>query len=700
MAINLQKRINAEQTLHGYQHGHKLLAASLQLDDFSASTMARMSDMQPRALDMSSSYVCGYPLRQAKKYVISRTWLAPEMRRPGCVWTHSVLIDYGTVAQIENVEKLFGILSRPGGAAGWHYDRPMDITDLVKGETNPSLSSANMHVRRDSRLYEVLNSLYTGIEGKHAIAPKMVEDDDEGLVAAIWNQMPPRLRREFVFCTSGSVGANLPEASLTLVLTDELERLISSTITDPTGAIDDIFRDAQLGRRSVLRAFLARYVTDAVSPRIAIVPLTAIVRSLSQPNMGDSIRETAGLIASRFPQPGDCQLLKRDMLTGKIFADESLPRNGGLSLIVRNALPAMKVLRDYSDDVTIKEISNAVASDATLLEFALEECAISEPGTLGSKLLERLATELSTDEIAALNITPATKFSLAARRPDVLSHAAFWKSIPSIPDGDIWHALGLSTNAVPVVVGMLKAKRFGVLQQMLARYPTEFLPATISAIDSLDRLGQAAAIASLRNERIELLENVAQSQVSPDLVELFAEDVLRQNYPQPSALLWTRVLNGIVPAAELQPYSLLVVFKAASRASLREATPLYEVSFHRLHSLVKDGRGQKIYDIKRIIVTDFRPSSFGGYSDAADRLRVNLCRHYEYLGQPDPGFLRCAKDDATIIDLVSSMMRISGGRRWLSGVLRAKDLGRVTLTYAEEEAIRLALSSNARNDVW
>ena len=37
-------------------------------------------------------YYTGYPLENGEKYVIAKTWYAYEMKRPGCVWTHSIVL--------------------------------------------------------------------------------------------------------------------------------------------------------------------------------------------------------------------------------------------------------------------------------------------------------------------------------------------------------------------------------------------------------------------------------------------------------------------------------------------------------------------------------------------------------------------------------------------------------------------------------
>lgn len=81
------------QTLHGYSNGHHLLESSILLADDSKRKMDVLSDLSGTdAIDGFDFYYSGYLLESEKLIVFSKTWYAPEMSRPGCVWTHSLLI--------------------------------------------------------------------------------------------------------------------------------------------------------------------------------------------------------------------------------------------------------------------------------------------------------------------------------------------------------------------------------------------------------------------------------------------------------------------------------------------------------------------------------------------------------------------------------------------------------------------------------
>ena len=84
------------QILHGYQDGHGRLAGSVQdITPHDAALMSQMSDWSGYRdpIGKDHSYLTTYPLEESGYYVVAKSWYADEMDRPGCVWTHSLLID-------------------------------------------------------------------------------------------------------------------------------------------------------------------------------------------------------------------------------------------------------------------------------------------------------------------------------------------------------------------------------------------------------------------------------------------------------------------------------------------------------------------------------------------------------------------------------------------------------------------------------
>ena len=92
-----------EQTLHGYDMGHGLLASSLpNLAPEDQALLFKLSDwtgFHVLNANEEDCYLTAYPLPSKKYYAIAKTWYADEMERSGCVWTHTLLIPIDGISQ-------------------------------------------------------------------------------------------------------------------------------------------------------------------------------------------------------------------------------------------------------------------------------------------------------------------------------------------------------------------------------------------------------------------------------------------------------------------------------------------------------------------------------------------------------------------------------------------------------------------------
>src|SRR5258708_12624959 len=94
-------KIDLHQTLHGYERGHQLLAKSRELTDDEESLLLYQSDLSgPVPATNFEKYLTGYPIVKAGVYAFARTWYAKEMRRAGCVLTHTLLIKFTLLSNI------------------------------------------------------------------------------------------------------------------------------------------------------------------------------------------------------------------------------------------------------------------------------------------------------------------------------------------------------------------------------------------------------------------------------------------------------------------------------------------------------------------------------------------------------------------------------------------------------------------------
>jgi hypothetical protein len=205
MSNNSRAEIKIEQSLHGYADGHRLLQSSRKFPTETAKTMLFMTDMSgPSMTAVFEPYLTGYALDEIGTYALGRTWYAPEMDRPGCVWTHTLFFKKSDIASIVDLRNILKLFKRPEKeASSWGlYNSPLYFDKFDALET-PGSREANIGVT-SGIIQNVLLALY----GESAKQPVYIPSDDfskfEELVILTWNQQWSALRTSFFFST-GSI---------------------------------------------------------------------------------------------------------------------------------------------------------------------------------------------------------------------------------------------------------------------------------------------------------------------------------------------------------------------------------------------------------------------------------------------------------------------------------------------------------------
>lgn len=193
--------VSIHQAIHGYRDGHRLLSSSTPLSADATRTMLVLSDMSgPSMLPGFHEYLTGYPLPASEFFVLAKTWYAPEMQRPGCVWTHSLLIPRTQVPYIAASDLLE------------KFRRPQ-IEGVEKAATTPivfddadSGSSADGSVDR-----AVTAALVSAILGQPRPVIVVVDTatELEMAVLQLWEGLWPAEKVRFSFCT----GALMPRSN-------------------------------------------------------------------------------------------------------------------------------------------------------------------------------------------------------------------------------------------------------------------------------------------------------------------------------------------------------------------------------------------------------------------------------------------------------------------------------------------------------
>jgi hypothetical protein len=290
-AVVIENHNIIEQAVFGYANGHRLLRSTLELSANDNYGLAALSDMAPGVqIRGQESYLTGSWL-SGGHYALIRTWLAQEMPRPGCVWSHVLLIPGSVMSTQVDLTPLLSLFRRPH-----EYKTDEDFTRRLWIDKRPTDIPAP-----DARLVElVLRAAYQSIS---VDASKVDAAQWERAILSVWSQQWPRLRRRFVFRSVPS-SYKLRGQSIAYA-----ERGRHSAPAASGDWIDVAVDDAVSRAVTPLQRFLWRYGKDIDSTDNAFADLVEIMTD--ERNAGpDTVAER---VFRRFGA-GDAETLKGDLL--------------------------------------------------------------------------------------------------------------------------------------------------------------------------------------------------------------------------------------------------------------------------------------------------------------------------------------------------------------------------------------------------
>lgn len=650
--------LTVNQALHGYNDGHRLIASSISLSSGDARTMIVMSDLSGAGVKPEvSGYLTGYPLEGAGKYVLARTWAAPEMPRPGCVWTHSLIIDNADLAALKSATGLLGSFRRPDGA----YAR----TEYSSPKTIPVESEPVRRVPLTQRERAIVNALYAAPKNM-IVAESDNAEADERLVTAIWMQQWPRLRRAFAFCTLAGMDRSKKGARVDIQLTPSVDRqarlrfpdsIVPSDVTSEP-ALEPLLIDLQGSELTEVREFLRKTGGDVEGGRQAMLPLCRIYLSLfvtSRPDLRSAVSALATLDALGSQQARSLR-----------------------KLVARKAAEEMDDLDDDVFDFVVGSLEQTagqtnppIAADRIAMTMWRRSPdrffkAIDAGGVIGAGASEALSTISTEDLLKGLDSAPHLADRVANRRPDVLSRKEFWllntadvslldsidpeqmeRVAPTLLDAGI-------ATAAPLIVSKLKPESLAAIMAAATDCPA--LDALLTAL--VDRSDVAAGVLATGH--------VSDRATIIRLARLSEPDHVPNDYGEDPWLTAVRSTGKGVGQSQEDFLAAFLISRGLGRRS-RSQAELIRFSYTTVYRALEQNRLP--HDAERLVTGRLNWGGWFGW-DNCSRLRETVVDAFVDRHLDPETFGRLTDDGALAISLIDEAAKSGRGRRYLADVRR------------------------------
>ena len=485
--MNVPRPLKLQQALHGYSEGHRLLGSSIELVGRDAKTMLMMSDASgPAAIIGNDGYLTGYPLPESGYYAFARTWPALEMPRPGCVWTHTILVEFSDIPALQSASGLLGLFRRPSGKDRG-YDDALTLASEGSAETSPPDPAAAR---------QILWAIY-GNPSKPIVSSILDQRKRDELVLAVWDQQWPRLKRAFRFCTLSfadrSAVGNVFDLQF-LPGTGRVSRAQFRTALDADRTevefsdwLEDAVSDLRDGPAGELRRFLMTAGSD-VSGREAFVPLASL-HALSRhfASAPDSVERAISLLEETIPKSQGHAA--RALITRAAGAAPDNLSPLGLQFVVKN----FDLIEESEAAAMAEKIGRALwTSDPSRVVELLSDDSIRRQ--IAESSLASLPLAALVQGSAAV---PQHRAVLFDARPDLGTETAFW----SLPEG--WSAASLrraakhAELAPAIIAAMVRSERPSVREACNAFGHENVLRRLVRLLDSGEVLPPGAARAWL-----------------------------------------------------------------------------------------------------------------------------------------------------------------------------------------------------------
>lgn len=405
--------IEFDQLLHGYDNGHRLLAASLRMDSRDERALLALSDLSgPSVTENFLEYLTGYVLPSGTHYALAKTWYANEMERPGCVWTHTFLIpveDIEKIVSLANVQERF---FRPRLKSGYRYaDRiVLNASDYSRREFGP------LAVLRQESVMCGVENLYGSDEELIALVAES-GTQFESLALRLWAQLWPSLRPEFSFCTGALSKRSL--AGRPLLLQCGPERGIRDIKSRPEKCkhepwVDDIVFD--LEHNSPLREFLKANCNG--SQRRSAVSTAARVYGLLEK------KQSSSAIDAIIAADQQVRVLLQDVVLGHAVRELS-----PIEFLNKILDPRMldNLHLDFED--LLRAVRESLIMSSTQTYDAIHQFLDWQEGEKRRFVVTALAKALSVEQLVGLADSHADLYTaLVLEEVKFFYSAEFWRS--------------------------------------------------------------------------------------------------------------------------------------------------------------------------------------------------------------------------------------------------------------------------------
>ena len=584
------------------------------------------------------------------------------MPRPGCVWTHTLLVRFADLAVIESLERLDSHFRYPESPIKPEaYSAPLDLP-------------TSKWLRRPVRIGEaeslILEELY-GFPEKRVLVDRPNASGDE-LVLALWSQQWPRLRRSFSFCSlctrdrsANGISFDLQLISKSFRSGGEQARVARNESGRRSQAmwLCKALRDLERPNEEGLRSFLKLVGSDVDAGREAFEPLCTLFARLHEGK-----GEPRGLrpALATLEDPSLAKVRTARAVVANIVA-ENIEHIGDaeLSFLWKNMEYIDKQLISTQGDSVVRELWRRTPegfekgswdneTQRKLIDATIETTELSE-------LLDHVIDVAELEEIAL------------RLRPQIMHEEKFWRNTRELAKS--MEFAGSTGDNDKVLKAMIAAERKELARLAVSKFGHLSVLLVIADLDdgNRDKIGVREWAMEATRDAVEIAR-VLREEKKLDLTFLsllakcISEDVVRNEEGEDPWLIALQNARAVDRDKELDLYlAVFLLCRAFSRAS-RSPGQLMRAGFESVDRAVAEERlPEELWrKLERYLPT---PMFWFDWS-RTHRMRSAMTDLFVDGGVAPEDFVQITSDSSILRDFVRRMSWSRSGREYLDDVMR------------------------------
>jgi hypothetical protein len=670
------------QLLHGYAEGHRLLESSFRVQDDLTRLMLRLSDLSGSSIVSGfEDYITGYPLPSINAYALAKTWYAPEMPRPGCVWTHTIVVPAQVMGEIPSLTILTDLFRRPTeeGFRG-QYDKDLSLDKVAPHKVSVFVSRSD----QTRETFPQLVSSYYGSADRPVLLAAKSSREFEEIVFALWSQQWPTLRLRFTFCTGSLAARNfaglpfdlqcVPTSIARQVLLETSAGSLAEPILLPAirtpypGWIPSVVKDALIPHGGKIREFLWA-AGGRGNTRADFAPFMRVFDALSELSPLSNI---IALVAELFPEPSLGLSLKK-LLFGKPAVHRWLAAYEEQDILIAIATTSNYQMFD-AEDLSIKERTASICREKPdSARWLVRELFRSSLNPLGEEILASLIAAMEPEMAGEITSKyPQFLPGLFRAKPSLASSSQLWRvggdrkrelfeSVASHDDLE-------SALVAEIVTALLESASDQFIKRALDRWGK---PAVFQTLDWIE--AHKGAMSEPCREALTFYLSFVMEWVesgTPRAIEsLVAAAHVVAPYSsrvlQHDSLVWLNAFRSLRNSHKEADKNYVGAFLLA--LAFRNARPapldLVAESFEPIHEAA---RIESLSDDAWIILEPLVPElSWLSNWDKCERLRRGLISAFLRNSWPASELERRIKDHDLVQQLLTSARKVDGGDEFL-----------------------------------